>query len=38
MNEVTSFCKNNAGECPEDAPKPTSANIDGSDWNAIFNP
>lgn len=36
MNEVTSFCAENAGECPTD--KLTSNVSDSVDWTAIFNP
>lgn len=38
MNEVTSFCKDNAGECPDDAPQPTIADPNQNDWTPIFNP
>lgn len=44
MNEVTSFCADNAGECPDNAPKPTencprfSTFPDDDDWVPIFNP
>ena len=35
MNEVTSFCADNAGECPDNAPKPTT---EIGDWSELFNP